>query len=112
MERRLDARFPAHFEAAVTNLEHPNKAFAGEIADISAAGIRVILPVELAAWSIVKLEAAGSVLFGHVIYCRQAGAEFHTGIEIARVLFGESDLSKLLHAVLIEQMPALVSARL
>lgn len=112
MDCRLDARFPAHFEATVTDLEHSRAVISGEIADISGAGIGVMLPVELMPGNTIKMEIAGSVLFGHVVYSNAVGAQFRTGIEIVRVLFGENDISRLLHTVLEQQMPGLVSARL
>jgi hypothetical protein len=43
-------------------------------------------------------------LFGHVIYCDDEPA-FRTGIEIVRVLIGESDLARLVNAILTETMP-------
>jgi hypothetical protein len=44
-------------------------------------------------------------LFGHVSY-GDDDATFRTGIEIIRVLIGESDLSLLVRAVLAEAMPS------
>jgi hypothetical protein len=45
------------------------------------------------------------VLFGHVTYCNEAPS-FRTGIEIVRVLVGQSDLARLINAILAESMPA------
>lgn len=116
MDGRIEERFPAKFDVTITDLERrpqekgPGETIPGQIANISGSGICLILPVELAPGRILKLEVAGSSLFGHVVYSNAHGADFHTGIEIARVLFGESDLSKLLKAVLEAQMPGVVTS--
>jgi hypothetical protein len=43
-------------------------------------------------------------LFGHIVYCGEE-PPFRTGIEVVRVLIGESDLSRLVNAILAETMP-------
>ena len=53
----------------------------------------------------VKVQIGDCALFGHVTYCDDDPA-FRTGIEIVRVLIGESDLARLVKAILIETMPA------
>jgi len=111
MDSRFEARFPAKLGVMITDLEHPQGPIPGHIADISGSGIRVALAAELAAGSIVKVEIAGSSLFGHVVYANTNGADFHVGIEITRVLFGENDLSRLLYAVVAEQMPSVAISK-
>jgi hypothetical protein len=111
MHGRVEGRFAANFDVIITDLEHPapsNDQFPGRVSDISGSGMCVILPVELAPGRILKLGIGGSSLFGHVVYSNPCGTEFQTGIEITRVLFSESDLSKLLRAVLAEEMPGVV----
>jgi hypothetical protein len=44
-------------------------------------------------------------LFGHVLYCIE-DQSFRTGIEVVRVLIGESDLARLVNVILAESMPA------
>lgn len=110
MDRRSEARFPAKFDVTITDLERPGRVIPGQIADISGSGIRLLLTQELPEGSILKLEIAGSSLFGHVVYTKADGADFHTGIEITRVLFGDNDLSKLLQAVLATQLPHVVTS--
>jgi hypothetical protein len=107
MDGRIEGRFPVKFDVTITDLERRVPAacppIPGHVVDISGNGICLILPVEFAAGHILRLEVAGSSLFGHVVYSNAHGTEFHTGIEITRVLFGENDLSKLLQAVLQAQ---------
>jgi hypothetical protein len=117
MHGRVEGRFAADFNVIITDLEHSPSADAlasqelpGRVSDISESGMCVLLPVELAPGRVLKLEIAGSSLFGYVVYSNADGADFRTGIEITRVLFGESDLSKLLRAVLAEEIPGMASS--
>jgi hypothetical protein len=107
MDGRAEDRFPVKFDVTITDLERPDDAIPAQIADISCAGIRLLLAVELKPGTTVKLDIGGSSLFGHVVYSNQQRASFYAGIEVTRVLFGENELAKLLHAVLAAQMPAI-----
>lgn len=60
--------------------------------------------MRLAIGATVKVQIHDCNLFGHIIYCDEEPA-FRTGIEIVRVLIGESDLSRLVRAILAEAMP-------
>jgi hypothetical protein len=60
--------------------------------------------MRLAIGATVKVQVGDCALFGHVTYCDDEPA-FRTGIEIVRVLIGESDLSGLVNAILAEAMP-------
>jgi hypothetical protein len=68
------------------------------------SGICASLSMRLAVGATVKVQIHDCALFGHVIYCDEEPA-FRTGIEIVRVLIGESDLSRLVNAILAEAMP-------
>jgi len=74
--------------------------------DISDSGICVVVPLQLAAGAIVRLDVADSVLFGVVMFAVPEDADWRTGIEVQRVLLGESELSDLLHEVLQRALPA------
>jgi PilZ domain len=106
MERRLDPRYPADLSVWVSDLLKPGHSAAGTICDISASGIGVVSPLPLAAGDVVRLDVAESVLFGIVTYATAGEAGSRTGIEVQRVLLGDSDLSRLLQRVLHEEMPA------
>jgi len=76
----------------------------------------VILPCELLPDELVRLEAADCTLFGHVVYSTVYSTSsrnaFRTGIEVERVLLGNTDLADLLRTALEHTMPwATVSAR-
>ena len=105
MDERIEERFTTAIDATVTDLEHPGITHSGRIANISGSGICLALAVDLAPGAILKLEVAGSSLFGHVVYSNLHGDEFLAGVEVTRVLFGESDLSRLLRAVIAAEMP-------
>jgi hypothetical protein len=65
----------------------------------------VILPCELATDELVRLEAADCTLFGHVVHCKWQRNAFRTGIEVDRVLLGNTDLADLLRTTLQDTMP-------
>ena len=66
----------------------------------------------LAVDEIVRLETADCTLFGHVVHCTWQRNAFRTGIEVERVLIGNTDLAELLRTALQDTMPwATLSAR-
>jgi PilZ domain-containing protein len=140
MERRLDERYQANLDVTVTDIAAPHRIAWGRIVDISQSGVCANLSSEFALGAVVKAQLADCVLFGHVIDCariedneidaneigayephaNQPGANpaashsdqsFRTGIEVVRVLIGESDLGRLVNAILAEKMPATPGVR-
>lgn len=110
MDERTEERFTTALDATITDLEHPGSAMPGRIANISGSGICLVVAVDLAPGTILKLEVAGSALFGHVVYSNLRGGDFHAGVEVTRVLFGENDLSRLLRAVIAAEMPGVATS--
>ncbi len=115
MERRLDERYQANMDVTVTDIAAPDRIASGRIVDISQSGVCADLTSRFALGAIVKAQLADCVLFGHVIDCAQIDGNptdvhqdqsFRTGIEVVRVLIGDSDLARLVNAVLAEKMPA------
>jgi hypothetical protein len=106
MDRRLHDRYPVNLEATVTDIAVQNHAAPGRIVDISQAGVCALLSLELATGAIVKVQIGDSALFGQVTYCNREGESLRTGIEVVRVLIGESDLSRVVNAMLAELMPS------
>ena len=111
MDGRNEGRFPAIFDVTISEVERPERMIPGRVANISGSGIQLILPLDVAPGSVLRLDVSGNSLFGHVVYAKPEGEEFLTGIELTRVLFGDNDLSKLLEAVLKAQMPAVAAMR-
>lgn len=109
-ERRLDERYQANLDVTVTDIAAPERVASGQIVDISQSGVCVNLSSRFALGAIVKAQLADCVLFGHVIDCSQIDSthsqSFRTGVEVVRVLIGESDLARLVNAILAEKMPA------
>jgi hypothetical protein len=129
-ERRLDERYQANLDVTVTDIAAPDRIASGWMVDISQSGVCANLSSEFALGSVVKAQLADCVLFGHVIDCARVEANepkanqpghnpaashqdqpFRTGIEVVRVLIGESDLARLVNAVLAEKMPATPGVR-
>ena len=112
VDRRLHSRALADLDIEVVRLTNKDQIVAGRLEDISESGMCVILPSELAADEIVRLEAADCTLFGHVVHCTWQRDAFRTGIEVERVLLGNTDLAELLRVALQDTMPcATLSAR-
>jgi hypothetical protein len=105
MDRRLDQRYQTNLAVTVTDIAAPDRVASGRIVNLSQSGACADLSMRLPPGAIVKVQIGDCALFGHVTYCEQVDS-FRTGIEIVRVLIGESDLAHLVHAVLVEAMPA------
>jgi hypothetical protein len=108
MDRRLAERHPVHFQATITPLARREQSMRGVVHDISTDGMCAMLPRQLAPGEQLQLDMADSLLFGHVIFCKPESGEFRTGIEVERVLLGETDLSHILQNVLATHLPALI----
>ena len=104
MDRRLEERYQTNLAAIVTDIAAPDRVASGRIVNVSQSGICASLSMQLAVGATVKVQIHDCKLFGHIIYCDEEPA-FQTGIEIVRVLIGESDLSRLVRAILTEAMP-------
>jgi len=112
VDRRLHNRALADLDVELIRLNKQEQSIAGRLEDISEAGICLILPTELLTEELVRLEAADSTVFGHVVYSTWTRNAFRTGIELERVLLGATDLADLLRSALQETMPwASVSSR-
>jgi hypothetical protein len=104
VERRLHERYPANLDAEVSDISSPDHIASGRIIDISHSGVCALVPLDFREGAIVRLKIADCSLFGHVIYCRPQEQSYRIGIEVVRVLVGESDLARLLKRVLAEEM--------
>jgi hypothetical protein len=93
----------------VIRLRKQEQTVSGRLADISDAGLSLVLPCELWPEELVKLEAADSTLFGHVVYSTWKRNAYRTGVEVQRVLLGGTDLAELLRVVLRDTMPGVLS---
>jgi hypothetical protein len=115
MDRRIDSRYPASLQVTVTDIAAPDRVASGLLVDISESGVCATLSLALAESAIVKAQVGDCVLFGHVTYCDVSNSHeeqsFRTGIEVVRVLIGESDLARLMKAILAETMPATPGVR-
>jgi hypothetical protein len=104
MDRRLDERCKTNLAAIVTDIALPDRVASGQIVNVSQSGICANLSMRLTVGATARVQIGDCALFGHVTFCDDEPA-FRTGIEIVRVLIGESDLSRLVNAILAETMP-------
>jgi hypothetical protein len=107
MEQRLHPRWPANLDIALTRVDDPRQTATGRIVDVSESGVCVRVLLQVLPGAIVKLEMADCALFGQVIHCCHYSSAYEIGIEVVRVLIGQSDLARQVNAVLAESMPAL-----
>jgi len=105
VDRRLHNRALADLDVQVVRFRKQDQFVSGRLEDISESGLCVILPCELVPDELVRLEAADCTLFGHVVYCTWQRNAFRTGVEIERVLLGNTDLAELLRKTLQDTMP-------
>ncbi|MGH9647441.1 MAG: PilZ domain-containing protein, partial [Bryobacteraceae bacterium] len=100
VDRRLHNRALADLDVEVVRLSNKDHIVPGKLEDISESGMCLILPCELAPEEIVRLETADCTLYGHVVHCTWQRNAFRTGIEVQRVLVGNTDLAELLRTAL------------
>ena len=115
VDGRFDTRYPADLEVWVTDMQHEGHSACGVVRDISESGVCVSIPLQFSPGDVVRLDVTDTVLFGFVTYSRlddkatPLPKPWRTGIEVQRVLMGESDLSALLRQVLQEEMPQVLA---
>ena len=105
VDRRLHNRSLTDLDVQVVRLRRQEQSVPARLADISESGLSLILPCELVADEVVRLEAADCTLFGHVVYSTWTRNAFRTGVEVQRVLLGNTDLAELLRTALQDTMP-------
>jgi hypothetical protein len=105
LRRRLHERRSVDLEGRLTDLATPELTVLARIVDISPTGVRVRVPFQLSPGALVKLKIADCAMFAQVIHSRQDGVGSEVGVEVIRVLIGDSDLAGLLNSILAEKMP-------
>ena len=109
IDGRGDRRYPVDCEIWLTDLQHMGSSAGGSIRDISTSGVCMVTPLEFTPGDSVRIDVTDSVLHGFVTYSRPeklAGEPvWRTGVEVERVVMGDSDLAVLLKKLLAEQMP-------
>jgi hypothetical protein len=105
MDLRFDERYRTNLEVMVTDIGAPQRVASGQIIDISQSGVCANLSERLDVGTVVKAQTGDCTLFGHVVYS-EGDPQFRTGIEVVRVLIGESDLARLVNSILAEAMPS------
>ena len=105
MDRRLHNRALADLDVEVIRFRKQDQFVSGRVEDVSESGVCLILPCELVQDELVRLEAADCTMYGHVIYSTWQRNAFRTGVEVERVLLGNTDLAELLRKTLEDTMP-------
>ncbi len=104
-QRRLYQRQIVDLEGRLTDLSTPGLTVLARIVDMSQSGVRIRVPFQLSPGALVKLHIADCAMFAQVIHSRQDGIGSEVGVEVIRVLIGDSDLARMLNAILAEAMP-------
>jgi hypothetical protein len=110
MDRRMHVRRVADIDVQVTDV-NAGQSHSGRMADVSRAGLCVILDLALPLGAPLRLEAADSILYGFVAYATPQGSSVRTGIELQQVLMGSTDLSQVLENCLRAFLPQLSGLR-
>jgi hypothetical protein len=79
--------------AAVVSVLETGQLLRGEIRNFSEGGAQILLDQQLRVTSPVKIECAGKLLLGEVVYCRQEQAGWLLGIRVGTALSGVTDLA-------------------
>lgn len=69
MERRVEARLETQETALVKNLNGAGEAIEAGVADISARGLKLLLPVKLEVNTPVSVRLGERILLGDICYC-------------------------------------------
>jgi hypothetical protein len=100
MDTRQYERFRTTFDVRVTDLTWDEPAIRGEMVDVAAAGICVVLPREIAPGDMVRVDFSEGSIFGQVIHVSPGSGGHRTGIEVFDVLLEKSDLGRLVEGAL------------
>jgi hypothetical protein len=80
-------------QSVVVNVLGTDQLLHGVIRNFSEGGAQILLDQPLGIPSPVKIEYAGKLLAGEVVYCRQEQAGWLLGIRVGNALSGVTDLS-------------------
>jgi hypothetical protein len=105
MENRYHERYPLNLDATLTDIGEPSHAARGYVVNVSESGVCVEVTLMFRVDAVVKLALPDSALFGHVAHCTPHEGKYRVGIEVIRVLIGDSDLARLVNSILAETMP-------
>ncbi len=95
MEYRREPRFEANQSITITDLEQPSSSFPGHLVNFSSQGISLLMTCGLTPGTAVKVQWAGTLLLGEVIYCR-SGEEGHcAGLKLVDALYDTDALAAM-----------------
>lgn len=103
MERRKEGRLAVNVPVAVTVLGvHSEGMMKAHVLDVSGSGMRVILPVPIAAGAPVQVETIDSLYLGEACYSEAVEGGYIVGLTLSHSLTALAELDRLNRA-LIEQ---------
>jgi len=95
-DRRRAPRHQSH-QSAVVSVLGTGQLLHGEVRNSSEGGTQIWLNEALPVSSRVKIESAGKLLFGEVVYCRQEQTGWLLGIRVGHVLPGAPVVANAMH---------------
>lgn len=105
MERRAGPRYEAGQSARVTLLDSGSDVFTVRIANVSGAGMRLLLERPLAPGALAKVEWDDVLLLGEVRYCEPTSTGYAAGLELEHALLHTGELARLSRRLLCENEP-------
>ncbi len=95
-DRRLTPRQELD-QSVVVSVLGTDQLLHGVIRNFSDGGVQILLDQQLRAASLVKIEHAGKLLAGEVVYCRQEQGGWLLGFRVGEVSSGVTGLSDAAH---------------
>lgn len=103
MEKRQHERTAVNFPVEYRILGSDARSYRGQLRDISEGGVRISVAEPVDAGAFLKVKVGDCTIFGQVSYCCPFLAGHLCGLLVERVLLGNSDLGRLMSALLETQ---------
>ncbi|MBS1874440.1 MAG: PilZ domain-containing protein [Acidobacteria bacterium] len=100
MDFRQHERFRTRFDVRIIDMKRDEPGVAGDMVDVSAAGVCVVTASRMDLGTVVRVEFSEGCLFGQVIHVTPDANRYRVGIEIFDVLLEKSDLARLVESAL------------
>lgn len=97
VEKRSQPRYPVGSSVEVCWLTEPPVRFSGQLSNLSANGLRLLVERELPPGAPVQVSLEDLILLGEVRYCRPAGGLYAVGLELEHCLTLTAELLRLAH---------------
>jgi hypothetical protein len=106
MEKRGEPRFEAEQMVRATTLGEQSEEFPAQIANISGAGMRLLVDRPVPVGMTLKVEWDEILLLGEVCYCQSMEGGYAIGVELEHALLHTGEMARLARRLLGDADPA------